>query len=75
MEYIPEVLWAYRTTARSATQETLFTLAFRVEAVAPIEVGLLSPRIEFADTKRNDESLLVNLDLLDEKRDGALHRI
>ena len=48
VEYLPEVLWAYRTTRRSATQETLFALAFGTEAVAPVEVELKSPRIEFA---------------------------
>ena len=28
VEYLPEVLWAYRTTCKSATQETPFALAF-----------------------------------------------
>ena len=28
VEYLPEVLWAYRTTHNSATQETLFALAW-----------------------------------------------
>ena len=27
-EYLPEVLWAYRTTRKSATQETPFSLPF-----------------------------------------------
>ena len=34
VEYLPEVLWAYRTTRKSATQETQFALAFGTEAVA-----------------------------------------
>ena len=72
VEYIPEVLWAYRTTRRSATRETLFALAFGTEAVAPVEIGLKSPRIEFADPELNDESLRSNLDLLEEKREQAL---
>ena len=29
VEYLPEVLWAYRTTQKSATRETPFALAFR----------------------------------------------
>ena len=29
VEYLPEVLWAYRTTRKSATQETPFALAFK----------------------------------------------
>ena len=33
VEYFPEVLWEYRTTRKSATQETLFGLAFGTEAV------------------------------------------
>ena len=46
-KYLPEVLWAYKTTHKSATQETPFALAFGTEAVAPVEIGLKSPRIEF----------------------------
>ena len=49
VEYLPEVLWAYRTTCKSATQETLFALAFGTEAVDPVEVRLKSPRIELAN--------------------------
>ena len=30
---LPEVLWAYRTTARSTTGETLFSLAYKYEAM------------------------------------------
>ena len=65
VEYLPEVLWAYRTTRKSATQETPFALAFGTEAVALIEVGVRSPRIEFASTERNEEALRLNLDLLE----------
>ena len=74
VEYLPEVLWAYRTTRKSATQETPFALAFGTEAVAPVEVGLKSPRIELATVEHNDEALCLNLDLLDEKREHVLKR-
>ena len=74
VEYLLEVLWAYRTTRKSATQETLFALAFDTEAVAPIEVGLKSPRIELETVEHNDEALRLNLDLLDEKREQVLRR-
>ena len=60
---------AYRTTHKSATQETPFALAFGTEAVAPIEIGLKSPRIELASVEHNEEALHLNLDLLDEKHD------
>ena len=72
VEYLPEVLWAYRTTRRSATQETPFALAFGTKAVAPVEVGLKSPRIEFTNTKHNKEILRLNLNLLEEKREQVL---
>ena len=42
--------------------------------VAPVEVGLKSPRIELASVEHNDEALRLNLDLLDERRDQVLKR-
>ena len=72
VEYLPEVLWAYRITQKSATRETPFSLALGTEAVAPVEVGLKSPRIELAPVDHNDEALRLNLDLLDEKREQVL---
>ena len=68
------MLWAYRTTRKSATQETPFALAFGTEAVASLEVGLKSPRIELASVEHNEEALHLNLDLLDEKREQVLKR-
>ena len=75
VEYLPEVLWAYRTTRRSATQETLFALAFSTEEVDPVKVGLKSPRIELASIEHNEEFLRLNLDLLEEKREQVLKRM
>ena len=74
VEYLPEVLWAYRTTRKSTTQETPFALAFGIEAIAPVEVGLKSLRVEFANTEHNEEILCLNLDLLEEKREQVLKR-
>ena len=74
VEYLPEVLWAYRTTRKSATQETSFALAFGTEAVTPVEIGLKSPRIELESVEHNEEALCLNLDLLDEKREQVLKR-
>ena len=71
VEYLPEVLWAYRTTRKSATQETPFALAFGTEAVDPVEVLLKSPRIEL-NIEHNEEVLHLNLDLLEEKREQVL---
>ena len=74
VEYLPEVLWAYRTTQKSATRETPFALAFGTEAVAPVEVGIKSPRIKLASKEHNDEALRLNLELLVEKREQVQRR-
>ena len=66
------MLWAYRTTRKSATQETPFALAFGTEAVTPVEIRLKSLRIELASVEHNEEDLRLNLDLLDEKHDQVL---
>ena len=57
VEYLPEVLWAYKTTRKSATQETPFALAFATKVAAPVEIGLKSPRIELASVEHNEEAL------------------
>ena len=72
VEYLPEVLWAYKTTRKFATRGTPFALAFGTKAVAPVEVGLKSPRVEFVSAEHNEESLRLNLNLLEEKREQAL---
>ena len=72
VEYLPEALWAYRTTRKSTTQETPLALAFGTEAVALVEIGLKSPRIELANMEHNEEALRLNRDLLDEKHDQVL---
>ena len=41
-EELPNVLWAYRTTAKTSTGETPFKLTYDIEAVIPIEVGITS---------------------------------
>ena len=73
VEYLPEVLLAYRTTQKSATRETPFALAFGTEAVALVKIRLKSPRIELVAVEHNDEALRLNLDLLDEKREQVLN--
>ena len=75
VEYLPEVLWAYRTTRKLATQETPFAVAFGTKSVDPVEVGLKCPRIELANIEHNEEALRLNLDLIEEKREQALKRV
>ena len=66
------MLWAYKTTRKSTTQETSFALTFGTEAIGPIKIGLKSSRIELVSVEHNEEALRLNLDLLDEKSDRVL---
>ncbi|KAL5573637.1 hypothetical protein UlMin_023234 [Ulmus minor] len=68
---LPRVLWAYRTTCRTSTNETPFSMTYGTEAVVPIEIGELSFRTEQFDPDLNVEGLSLNLDLLEIKRDNA----
>lgn len=44
-ERLPEALWAYGTTHRTATQSTPYSLVFGGEAVLPLEVQIPSLRV------------------------------
>jgi transposase InsO family protein len=68
---LPNVLWAYRMTARTPTRETPFRLTFGTEAVILVEIGLTSFRTNGYDKDNNSSQLRLNLDLLDEARDQA----
>uniref|UniRef100_A0A2N9GWC8 Uncharacterized protein n=1 Tax=Fagus sylvatica TaxID=28930 RepID=A0A2N9GWC8_FAGSY len=68
-EELPNILWAYRTTARTPTGETPFRLTYGTEAVIPVEVGLTTWRTNNYDEESNDAQLRSNLDLVDEIRD------
>ena len=52
---LPNVLWAYRTTARTPTGETPFRLTYGNEVVIPAKIGLTSYRVDNHNEVRNDE--------------------
>ncbi|KAK9190212.1 hypothetical protein WN943_018814 [Citrus x changshan-huyou] len=68
------VLWAYRTTHKTATGETPFALAFGHEAVVPAEIGTTTHRTNHFNEQENDEQICLNLDLLTERREQAAER-
>ncbi|CAL8175330.1 unnamed protein product [Prunus armeniaca] len=70
-ELLPEVLWAYRTTFRTSTGETPFSLSFGTEAVAPVEIGQPTYRTSTYEAEANNEQLALNLDFIDELRDQS----
>ena len=72
---LPSVLWAYRTIARTPTGETPFRLAYGTDAVIPAEVGLTSYWVENYTEDKNEETMRLKLDLVDEARAMAEQRL
>nr|XP_033512083.1 uncharacterized protein LOC117276811 [Nicotiana tomentosiformis] len=70
-EKIGEALWAYRTTFRTATQATPYSLVYGIEAVLPLEKQIPSLRITIQEgltSEENAQLCLADLEALDEKR-------
>ena len=72
---LPKVLWAYKMTSRTSIEETSFSLAYRVEAMIPVEVSIPSIRHETYDQAGNQTLQCYELNLLEEKCDHAALRI
>ncbi|KAM2919641.1 hypothetical protein COP2_041580 [Malus domestica] len=45
-EFVPQVLWSYRTSYRTSTGETPFSLAFGTEVVVPVELEQATFRVQ-----------------------------
>ena len=71
---LPKMLWAYRTTSRTSRGKTPFSLAYGVEAMIPVEVGIPSLRRETYNPEKNHALLCYELDLLEDKCDLAALR-
>ncbi|GKV14897.1 hypothetical protein SLEP1_g25700 [Rubroshorea leprosula] len=69
VDELNKVFWSCCTTPSSATGENLFSLAYGVEAVIPVEVGLPSDRSDRHDDLNNEQLLRENLDLVEEVRE------
>lgn len=72
---LPGVLWAYKTTVRTPIGATPFKMAFGIEAIVLVEIGVSSIRRAWYDKQSNDESLKLALDCLPEVRDDATQRM
>jgi hypothetical protein len=75
VEELPNVLWAYRTTRRTATGETPYSLVFGTEAVLPIEHKLISFRVQNYEPEDNEAKLRASLDLLEEKQSRTAEKV
>ena len=66
VEELSYVLWTYQTTLRRSTGETPFSMTYEVEAVIPLETGLLTLRMSSFTSSSNDGLLEKSLDLIEE---------
>jgi hypothetical protein len=77
-EKLGESLWAYRTTVRTPTGFTPYSLVHGCEAVLPLEIQIPSLRVALATGMTTEEShrkRLEELEALDEKRLRAQQHI
>ena len=78
VEYGPStsrILWGYRITKRSSTEESPFGLSFGYEAALPIELEFQNLRIQSYDEHINDIGLSAYKDLMEELNDEVNKRI
>lgn len=68
---LENVLCELRTTPKVATRETPFGLVYDSEALAPIEIVMVSHGINHFEATANDEQRRLELDIVDET-DGRL---
>ena len=74
-EMLPFALHGYRTSMRTSTGETPFSLVYGMDAVLPVEVEIPSLRV-LMDTKLDEaewiQTRLDQLNLIEEKRLAAI---
>ena len=73
---LPYALWAYRTSVRTSTGATPYSLAYGMEAVLPVEVDIPSLRIlREAELEEAEwvKDRYAQLNLIDEHRLQAMH--
>ncbi|GJY90864.1 reverse transcriptase domain-containing protein [Tanacetum coccineum] len=74
VEEVPHVLWAHRTMVKTSNGDTPFALTYGTEAVIPVEIGMPSLRCAEVNQAKNDKGILLNLDILEERREKAAVR-
>ena len=77
--HLTDVLWAYRSSPKTATGFTLFSLVYRTDTISPTELVVSSPRVIQKSELEVDanmcvETRMANLEGLDEVRELAKAR-
>ncbi|XP_065030486.1 uncharacterized protein LOC135653005 [Musa acuminata AAA Group] len=68
---LPSVLWSLRTTPKTATGESPYSLTFGTEAVLPPEAAIATHRTRSYDEEVSNEGFRASLDVLEQRRVDA----
>ena len=71
---LPTILWNYRVTPKKDLYESSFSLTYGTNAVIPPEILEASYRIQHFEPDRNDDDLMVALEMINAKRARAAIR-
>ena len=71
MKELPSTFWAIKTTFHSGIRDTPFNLAFKSDALIPVEIRINTLRVAHFDSKQNGSNIRANLDLLEEIRENV----
>ncbi|GKB07869.1 reverse transcriptase domain-containing protein [Tanacetum coccineum] len=74
VEEVSHILWEHRTMIKTSNEDTPFSLTYGTEVVIPVEIGMPSLRCAEVNQAENDEGLLLNLDILEERREKVAVR-
>ncbi|GJS81625.1 reverse transcriptase domain-containing protein [Tanacetum coccineum] len=66
--------WCEKLNIKQSNGDTPFSLTYGTEAVIPVEIGMPSLRCAEVNQVENNEGLLLNLDILEERREKAAVR-
>ncbi|KAJ3707699.1 hypothetical protein LUZ61_011404 [Rhynchospora tenuis] len=73
-EYLSEVVWAYNTTPRSATERSFYALVYGMEAVIPMEIVHPTLCTISYSTQRNAERMIEEIEMIHELREETSAR-
>ena len=68
---LPGVLWSYRTTIKTSSEETPFSLTYGLKVMIPIETSVPIAKYQLASKEFNGQQLNHELELFDGKRELA----
>ena len=78
-EHLVDVLWACRSSVKTAMGFSPFSLVYGMEAISPVELVVLTPRVVLEESQEdtedtNNEKRLADLEGVEEERELAKRR-